>query len=268
MQQIVASWVDDFIGVVFKEMEMQQVADSGWRRWRVGCWIAAAGFLGLVQGAGAATLFYNGDIDTGQFTSHAPDYESRSTQLATDGSHYFDRTYASFTVPTGQSWDISGAFGNFGVQDGETIGAISQARYEIRSGISAGNGGTSIASGIVSAAATATGQSYIFGTAAGTSIQLSFPDVTLNPGTYWVEISPLSQTQNRLLVLTSNGNNAMNSVAGQDYRDSNFFNLNYTSTMEPSIGLTGTTSALPEPALMGIIGIAAMTMLRRRRGFQ
>jgi hypothetical protein len=97
---------------------------------------------------------------------------------------------------------------------------VQQATWEIRSGISEGNGGTLVASGTNAATQTATGRS-LWGTYPEYTIQVSGLDVTLAPGTYWLAVIPHGFGYGRWFCSTTSGANAVGTPPGNN--DNAFF---------------------------------------------
>jgi hypothetical protein len=115
--------------------------------------------------------------------------------------------YDNFIVPVGQQWDISDVFSN----DLMTT-SVASAHWEIRSGVSSGNGGTLIASGTESATPTATGRSLLI-TEYTVEVGLN---VLLNSGTYWLTVSPIDSGSGRSFVSTTSGTGAVGTPPGND----------------------------------------------------
>ena len=97
----------------------------------------------------SAVLWYNGNYDNRDATVNQADVPVNT------GSGYSLRTtlvYDNFVVPVGQSWTITSVYSNDQIAYGATP---TTATWQIRSGMSAGNGGTLVASGDSSATETA-----------------------------------------------------------------------------------------------------------------
>ena len=120
----------------------------------------------------------------------------------------FGRIYDDFVVPGG-GWTVTGVFSH----NDMTFSGLSAAAWEIRSGISAGNGGTVIASGLSPATQT---------------LVLTYPDgeqiyrvevdglrVQLAPGRYWLNVSPAADFTESY-VCTSVGVGAIGNPPGND----------------------------------------------------
>jgi hypothetical protein len=210
--------------------------------------------------SGGSVLWYNGD------------YDSRDTQVNQTGAQD-GLVYDNFIVPTGFTYNITGVFSNDFMYNPS---AASTAYWEIRSGVSAGNGGTLLDSGDGADTLTATGRSIpvipgVFNVFEYTnSVSVS---VSLGAGTYWLAVAPDVGSQNSYIGTTS-GANAVGSPPGNDgnsFMSSTAFGLNFTPTSDPSIegpgtwdysmGVIGTASpvAVPEPSsfLLGLVGLVA-----------
>jgi hypothetical protein len=157
----------------------------------------------------------------------------------------FARTYDNFVVPDG-GWTVTGVFSN------NTMAGtgVTQASWEIRSGVAAGQGGTVVASGLSAATQT-------FEATNGSNEYLIRVDglwITLPAGQYWLSVSPVFQG-NSYNCFTLGGN-AAGSPAGKDGHafsyssgGSNFTSLNSTggggTSSDLSMGVVITAPALP-----------------------
>jgi hypothetical protein len=189
----------------------------------------------------AEVLWYNGD---------------------SNGSGLFDFNsnvvYDDFIV-TGSAWTINGVFGNF-------IGSgFTNANWEIRSGVSAGNGGVLVASGT---GATSQGP--------GGSAEIDGLNVTLQPGTYWLSIAPIVDIGYYVWLASTSGTNAVGTPAGND--DNSFTTWGngayyfspasqpFGSPVDFSMGVVH--SDAPEPGTFLLLGCGLLMTagtLRRRR---
>ena len=208
------------------------------------------------QASGGSVLWYNGDMD-------GRDAWTNQTGAA-DGLVYDD-----FIVPTGSTFTITGVFSNDAMYN---PGAASTAYWEIRSGVSAGNGGTLLGSGDSTDTLTSTGQNFLVGGLAIPIYQnlVQVPTITLGAGTYWLAVAPDVSNQNSYIVTTS-GANAIGTPPGNDgnsYFSSTFFSMSFVPTSDPalegpgtwdySMGVVGTaTVVIPEPSsvIMGLVGL-------------
>jgi hypothetical protein len=123
--------------------------------------------------------FYGGDLDTS--SANAAGMSDENTLLILGGSS----TYGNLVIPAGTTVTAKGLL--FNVQ-ASTAFDPKTASYDIRTGVSEGNGGTSIASGSVNIQVAATGNNFL-----GLneySVVVVFPPVTLTSGAYWVNVTP------------------------------------------------------------------------------
>ena len=141
--------------------------------------LAAMLVTATIQGGQAAragsTIWYNGDSDG---------RDGIVNQTGTPDGLVYD----NFIVPTGQTWTINSVFSNDLLAFAPTT-----ASWEIRSGVSAGDGGTLVASGDGADTFTATGKSYNFNGVVAVNEYtntVAVSGVTLGPGTYWLAVAP------------------------------------------------------------------------------
>src|SRR5215471_11003047 len=97
----------------------------------------------------------------------------------------FARVYDDFTVPAG-GWTVTGVFSN----DHMDFESVTEASWQIRSGMSAGSDGTVVASGVNRARATRIPGP---GTLVEYRIQVSGLAVQLPPGRYWLSVAPVGK---------------------------------------------------------------------------
>jgi PEP-CTERM motif len=212
---------------------------------------------GVAQGSGT-TLWYNGNSD-------GRDALANQTGAA-DGL-----IYDEFIVPSGYTFTITGVFSNDAMNKAATT-----AYWEIRSGVSAGNGGTLLAHGDGTDTLTSTGQTFSFGGLNPETIENNLVqglNVTLGAGTYWLAVAPDVSNQNSYIVTTS-GAGAVGHPAGNDgnsFISSTFFSMNFVPTSDPSVegpgtwdysmGIIGTSvQSVPEPSSV-ILGLAGMVIM-------
>ncbi|MBP6571817.1 MAG: PEP-CTERM sorting domain-containing protein [Gemmatimonadales bacterium] len=234
--------------------------------------VAAVAVVGMSLPTSAqAQLWYNGDMNGVNALS-----SERNTVVSQA------MVYDNFVV-TGAGWTINSVFGNF--LAGFTW---STADYEIRTGISTGNGGTLLFSGSgVAASQVATGNTA-FGMTEYTAT-ISGLSIFLNPGTYWLGISPVGTGNNgsdRAFVATTSGTGGSNAtIDGVSFFNSTFFGANFGNAdgqtglpSDFSYGVDGAGSGtstdgndvVPEPATMTLLatGLAGMAAARRRKAAQ
>lgn len=204
------------------------------------------------------TLWYNGDFDganglvnQGSINGSAPAY-----------------TYDDFLV-SGGSWTLTGAFSN----NLMSFNSADSADVEIRSGVSAFNPGTLIYGAYgIGFTQTATGNTG-FGLTEYT-IAVDLPNIVLGPGTYWLMVAPTSIGVS--FVSTTSGANCVGTPCGTgnnsflDAADFGaFFNpaTDYLTPADFSMGVIGTSSAVPEPSSLIMLGsgLLAVAGAARRR---
>ncbi len=130
-------------------------------------------------------LFYGGDFDIS-----SPAADTFANENIYPGSfETLSQIYSPFTVPAGQTWNVTGLFIN-------TIAyptALDPAAtpWEIRTGIpkAGGSGGTLVASGTANATMTVTGRN-LNGVPEYTVLVTWPAPVILGPGTYWENVTP------------------------------------------------------------------------------
>ena len=183
--------------------------------------ILAAMFLPAASNAqGTSSGFvgwYNGDWQGG--ISSPNNWYSSAQQ--------FNRIYDNFVVPDG-GWTVVAVFSN---DDITNAAVVSQASWEIRSGVSAGHPGTLVASGLSPATQTVL---------AGTEyrIQVNGLWLQLAAGQYWLSVTPVVSGSS--YVCSTLGANAIGDPLGKDglafsYNGSSFNPAQAT-------GVNGTTS--------------------------
>ena len=128
-------------------------------------------------------LFYGGDFDPNGPFPNALLNQDTTEQAAT--------IYVPFAVPPNQTWTVAGFFSN-NMSGGVPSLYPPQIEWSISTGISQGDGGTVIASGIAYAKLTPTGRSWN-GLNEYTALgRLSADElVTLTPGHYWMTAVPV-----------------------------------------------------------------------------
>lgn len=218
--------------------------------------VLVASVLGTMSVKADVPLWYNGDFD-------GRDALVNQTGPA-DGL-----VYDNFIVPVGQTYHITGVFSNNLMY---SPGDASSAYWEIRSGVSAGNGGTLVASGDGADSLSATGRFLDLGLfKVFEYTNLVSVNVVLGAGTYWLAVAPDVSDQNSYISSTS-GAGAIGSPPGNDgnsYSSSIFFGDNFVptsdiegaGTWDYSMGIIGTAAVngVPEPStlLAGMLGMAA-----------
>ena len=213
-------------------------------------------------GARAQFVWYNGDrnaVDSIFATS-------------TDGN--VGAVYDDFNVTDSMGWDVTGVSGDFRLPDD-----VTSASWEIRSGMSAGNGGTVVESGTSSSltlteVAPANSHGVLY------QVSVTGLNFTLGPGTYWLSIVPDSDVAGYLV--TTSGANAIGTPAGNDgnafYTETSLgIPVDGTTPFESTttvasdlqdftLGVTGTI-VTPEPSSWGlsVFGLGLLVVYFRRR---
>ena len=239
--------------------------------------------LGLgAEPASAGSLWYNGDYDN-------RDALDNGFSLVNFGGLAALRStvYENFIVPVGQTWTITSVFSND--QLNYSTNPVTSAAWEIRTGVSAGNGGTLVSSNS-NAAATQTALAETPGFFyAGNPYQITatVPSLVLTAGTYWLSVIPNEPTVvdgNFSYVMSTSGLNSVGVPPGNDgnsFISNNIapgspgsYNFTPTSTVEGggtwdySLGVNGIVAfTVPEPSsliLVAIGGLGTSAFLRRR----
>jgi hypothetical protein len=146
-------------------------------------------------------LWYNGDFDGTDGLANEQD------TFAPGYAHVFD----DFIVSDESGWDVSSVYSNDLIST-----TVTGATWEIHQGITNGNGGTVVASGMTSTpTVTPTGRSG-FGFTEFT-VEVSGLNVHLAPGTYYLNVTPIGNLDgNRSFDSTTSGANCVGSPCGND----------------------------------------------------
>ncbi len=223
--------------------------------------------------AHAATLWYNGDFDLNDSATNL-----NYVPIRVGSTYVLERSlvYNNFIVPVGQTWSITNVFSNN--QLAYYVPPVTAA-WEIRTAMTAGQGGTLVASGDTTATATllhaADGNTYID---PEYRVSATVSNVTLTAGTYWLAVAPDSAGYygDQSYIETTSGANAVGLPRGND--GNSFLNnnlpgsgaLNFAaSNLDYSMGVIGTVTTaatVPEPAsaLMLAAGLAGVAAYLRR----
>jgi hypothetical protein len=164
---------------------------------------------------------------------------------------------------------------------------VTEARWEIRSGVSAGNGGTLVAGGFSTATQTANG----FGIPGGSPLYTGYKinvgnlNVELTPGKYWLSVAPKALgpgTGAAAFLYTTSGANHVGLPAGDNGHayvfadnpspnpDTVFANASIYHSgihVDYSLGFEAvpTINAVPEPSSMSLfVGCAALFLVGKR----
>ena len=216
------------------------------------------------------SVWYNGDLNHVNGLANERDSSLGIGQYA----HVFD----DFIVPTGQIWDVTGLYSNnYDSYPTSTVGV----EWSIRQGITAGNGGTLIASGTAGP-----GSFQIIFHNAGDfgyteySVVAQNLNILLTSGTYFLNVTPIGNGFGRSFDSDTSGAGCIGTPCGNNgnaFFDSNFFGANYQPTSmqgQPgdfSMGvICGGEFCVPEPPPWAIMATGAVVLigvqqLRRRR---
>jgi len=231
--------------------------------------VALLSLFGLLFGAfaiaqcpvefGYTCAFYAGDIN-----GNDPNVNGLANEndAIVGGSPYGAATY--------QNFDFAG-----GVVTGLATNNLSglnptTAYWEIRSGVSEGNGGTLIASGTGATSNQATGRSE-FGFNEYTNF-VGGLSVNLGAGTYWMAVVPQDTgNANRSFNSDTDGTNSVGSQTnGNQYFNSAFFGANFTNANNEGVFNAFSQAVYtPEPSSLIMLGsglVAAAGVVRRRLG--
>ena len=173
------------------------------------------------------SIWYNGDFNGVNGLANEQD-----TFL---GAGQYARTYDDFIVSDATGWDVTAVYSN-NLSSTNIIGAT----WEIRQGLSSGNGGTLIASGMtVTPSVLATGRSgfgYAEYTVEAGGLNLHLPADTNH---YWLNVTPIGDLTGASFDSTTSGASAVGQPPGNNqnaFIDSNFFDYSFVPTGDPSVG--------------------------------
>jgi len=183
-------------------------------------------------------LFYSGDLnpEDGQATG----FSDENTLLVTGGS-----TYAPVNVPKGITANLTGIL--FNIQADANFDP-QNATYDIRQGVTDGNGGTDVASGTGSITVATTGRTFLGLTEF--SVLVTIPTFQLTGGEeYWFNITP--QCTNGAVdgscyvgrMFFSNTTEMANELfghatpPGELFFNSSYFGFTFTNWCDSSLGL-------------------------------
>jgi len=217
-------------------------------------------FFTVAANAADTLYFYAGDFDPNNPNANGLANEN---DAIVGGNPYGAATYENFVV--GSPITVNGLFTNNLSQNTPTAGY-----WEIRSGVSEGNGGTLIASGTGAVTNTPTGRSG-FGYTEYTNLVGDPLGVNLDAGTYWYAVVPVCTTcGGRTFNSNTFGLNQVGTnIPNQQFFNSSFFGANFTNANNEGVfqAFSGGVYAVPEPSSMIMFGsglVAAAGVIRRR----
>jgi hypothetical protein len=210
----------------------------------------------------APCLFYAGDFDPNNDNSVGLSNESDAHVF---GNPYGAATYQNFNV-SGAGWNVTGLYTN-------NLSSLNPATgyWEIRQGLSDGNGGTLLASGTGAVTQTPTGR-FGLGLAEYNDL-VSGLNLTLTPGLYWMAVVP--QDPNGPGRSYNTNTFGLNQV-GSELSNEQFWNSPFAGTYFTNQGFQGIIQAfsagvvgtpVPEPSSLMMLGsglLAAVGVVRRR----
>jgi hypothetical protein len=183
-------------------------------------------------GAATTVLWYNGDLDG--LTCGGLNGINTSTSDS--------RVYDDFIVPASETWNVTAVFSNNLMNFYPAL-----AHWEIRQGVSAGVGGTIVASGDDLATVTPTGRICSSGYSEF-RVEVTGLDVELGPGRYWLVVAPIGAGFGLSFVSSTSGVNAIGMPPGNNgnaFFDGSFIfasadQLSGISLLDFSLGVEGT----------------------------
>ncbi len=196
-------------------------------------------------------LFYGGDLVPSNL--NAAGMSDENTLLISDGG---GSTYGA--VDINKNVVITGIL--FNVQASAAFDPQT-ATYDIRSGVTDGNGGTDIATGSGTVQVATTGRNFLGLNEFTVEVPVTPPQV-LAPGTYWFNVQP--QCTNTLdgscsvgRIFVSNTLDGVNNVAGtaqpahQMYFNSAYFGFTYSNWCDSALGFNSMQCGLLSFGLVG-----------------
>jgi|HubBroStandDraft_6_1064221.scaffolds.fasta_scaffold499226_1 hypothetical protein len=140
-----------------------------------------------------ACLFYGGDfVDDALGSPFLPNGLANESTLLALGTPYGAATWIPFTVPAGQTWNVTGLFTNnlstYGVLD-QGAEPTAVAAWSINQEVFPGNAGIVIDSGTSPATSTPTGRAAFSLTEF--TVQVTGLSIVLTSGSYWMSVVPI-----------------------------------------------------------------------------
>jgi hypothetical protein len=192
------------------------------------------------------SLWYNGDFN-------GVGYHANGVNTSDPPSQVFDDFFV-----TGGGWHLTAVF-----SDNLLSTVVTGAEWEIRSGVSSGNDGTLVAAGSTNApTVAATGRSGFGFTEF--MVEVTGINVTLAPGTYWLNVTPVGNGTGHSLNSMTSGTNCVGMPCGNDGNSWWRPDGPYPQPYDFSMDVIG---PIPEPATVALLtcGVGVLLMAVRRR---
>ena len=198
-------------------------------------------------------LFYGGDVNPADPNAAGTSDENT---LYVPGSP----TYAAYEVPSGISVKVTGIL--FNVQASANFDPVT-ASYDVRTGVSEGNGGTSIASGTGNITVQATGRTFNTLNEYTLFVSLAQP-LDLSEGEYWFNLTPnctngavdgscyLGQMFFSNTTQDTNGVHPLAQPNAQMYLNSAFFGFTWTNWCNSALGFNAAQCRAGSYGLIGV----------------
>ena len=210
---------------------------------------------------GGNCLFYGGDLNLNDPNQNGL---SNENDAIVNGNPYGAATYQNFTLSSDAA--VAALFSN------NLMGLNPLSAYwEIRTGVSEGNGGTLVASGTAFDNVTPTGRSDFGYTEYRNEVWVN---LNLSGGTqYWMAVVPNDPNNpERSFNSETDGTHSVGTqTINQQYFNSAFFGANFTNANNQGVFPTFSQGviATPEPSSMVMLGsglVATLGVIRRRLG--
>jgi hypothetical protein len=186
-------------------------------------------------------IFYGGDFDPSSPNSAGLSDENT---LFIPGSS----TYGNFNIPTGFTVTVTGILVNV---QADAAFDPQVASYDVRQGVTEGDGGTDLATGTANATVASTGRSFLGLQEYTVAVNLATP-LVLGPGNYWFNVTPECQngatdgscSVGRMFASNTAGGRT-NSIHGagetnhEIFLNSSFFGFTWANWCDSSLGLNG-----------------------------
>ncbi|MDP1854338.1 MAG: PEP-CTERM sorting domain-containing protein [Candidatus Omnitrophota bacterium] len=209
----------------------------------------------LIGSAYSAVLWYNGDYRGYLGGGLANEINTSIAQ---------SNVYEDFQVINDDGWLVNTIWSN----DLMSFTGVEQAMWEIRRGVSEGNGGTLIAGGISPATQIATGRGVGSWTPEYT-IEVTGLSIYLEPDTYWLTVAPIGFGYGYSYVSGTNGLNAIGAPVNNNYALWSYGDLYFTplpgGLYAPKNFSMGVEGVIPEPATFSLFGLGLLGLFFKKK---